>query len=100
MVRYHFQLILKIHKKVILKSVKALCLVYIHLFLRVSNRFQNSSLELPGQGVSQSKEVSVPSPGHSSPPLWGGGLLQLLVRVTLLPPQDFAQADHADHSDH
>ena len=56
--------------------------------------------DLPGQGDSQSNEVSVSFPGHSSPPLWGGGLLQLLVRVTLLPPHDFAQADQLDQSDH
>ena len=44
--------------------------------------------------------MSVSFPGHSSPPLWGGGLLQLLVRVTLLPPHDFAQADQSVQSDH
>lgn len=54
---------------------------------------------VPGQGVSQSKAVSVGSPGHSSPPLWGEGLLQLLFRVTRLPPHDFAQGLHSDQSD-
>ena len=53
-----------------------------------------------GQGLRQSSAVSALSPGHSVPPLAGLGLVHVLVRLTGLPPQVWAQADQSPHGDH
>lgn len=52
---------------------------------------------LPGQGwVLQSRDLSF-TPLHSSPPLVGGGLVQVRVLVCDPRPQDFVQGPHCFH---
>lgn len=55
---------------------------------------------IPGQGLELHFSVSSLAPGHSNPPLAGEGLVQVLERLRLPPPQVTPQEPQSLHSLH
>jgi len=55
---------------------------------------------LTGQGLVLQASCSVPEPWQFAPPFAGAGLLHVLERDLVPPPQEAEQADKSDHADH